>query len=130
MLVQRWGILRMAMPKNLSIKKIILLVNVLARLHNFCINELPADDQGIPEELNADTVNMMNNDDGYVTMDTVEGREVRIPTALMHGGEHFGDLPRSKKTQHNRKHPDDRTPRSLLLQRVINSLMKRPVKVK
>jgi hypothetical protein len=69
----------MAMPKNLSIKKIILLVNVLARLHNFCINELPIDDQGIPEELKADTVAMMNDNDGYVTMDTVEGREVRIP---------------------------------------------------
>jgi hypothetical protein len=130
MLVQRWGILRMAMPKGLSIKKIILLVNVLARLHNFCINELPIDDQGIPEELNADTVNMMNDNDGYVTMDTVKGREVRIPTALMHGGEHFHDFSRSKKKQHNRKHPDDRTPRSLLLQRVVNSLMKRPVKVK
>jgi len=120
----------MAMPKGLSIKKIILLVNVLARLHNFCINELPIDDQGIPEELNADTVNMMNDNDGYVTMDTVKGREVRIPTALMHGGEHFHDFSRSKKKQHNRKHPDDRTPRSLLLQRVVNSLMKRPVKVK
>lgn len=130
MLVQRWGILRMAMPKNLSIKKIILLVNVLARLHNFCINELPIDDQGIPVELNADTVNMMNDINGYVTMDTVEGREVRIPTALMHGGEHFQDISRSQKNQHNRKHPDDRTPRNLLLHRVINSLMKRPVKVK
>jgi hypothetical protein len=39
--VQRWGLLHMAMPKKLSIKKIILLVDVLARLHNFCIGELP-----------------------------------------------------------------------------------------
>jgi hypothetical protein len=35
----------MAMPKKLSIKKIILLVNVLARLHNFCIGELPDNEE-------------------------------------------------------------------------------------
>lgn len=39
MLVQKWGILRMAMPRNLSIKKIIAMVNALAKLHNFCIDE-------------------------------------------------------------------------------------------
>ena len=40
MLVQRWGILRMRMPHGLSIKKIIAMINALAKLHNFCIGEI------------------------------------------------------------------------------------------
>ena len=35
MLVQRWGILRMAMPMGITVKKTIALVNCLAKLHNF-----------------------------------------------------------------------------------------------
>ena len=130
MLVQRWGILRMAMPKNISIKKTILLVNALARLHNFCINELPIDNQEIPEELNVDTVNMMNDVDGYVTMDTVEGREVQIPTALMGGGDHYNDISRNQRTTHERRNPDSRTPRYKLLHQVISKHMKRPLPMK
>ena len=42
MLVQRWGILRMRMPHGLSIKKIIAMINALAKLHNFCIGEIDA----------------------------------------------------------------------------------------
>jgi hypothetical protein len=61
MLVQWWGLLCMAMPKKLSIKKIILLVNVLARLHNFCIGKLPNDEENdIPVELDVGTLNIMN----------------------------------------------------------------------
>ena len=130
MLVQRWGILRMAMPKNISIKKTILLVNALARLHNFCINELPIDNREIPEEFNVDTVNMMNDIDGYVTMDIVEGREVRIPTALMDGGDHYNDISRNQRTTHERRNPDRRTPRYKLLQQVISKHMKRPLPMK
>ena len=40
MLVQRWGILRMRMRHGLSIKKIIAMINALAKLHNFCIGEM------------------------------------------------------------------------------------------
>jgi hypothetical protein len=39
MLVQRWGLLRVAMPRNLSVQRIIALVIALAKLHNFCITE-------------------------------------------------------------------------------------------
>ena len=127
MLVQRWGLLRMAIPKNISIKKTILLVNALARLHNFCINELPIDDQEIPEELNVDIVNMMNDVEGYVSMDIVEGSEVRIPTALMDGGNHFNYISRNQRTTHERRNPDRQTPRYKLLQQVISKHMKRPL---
>jgi hypothetical protein len=40
MLVQRWGILQAAMPRNIGLKKVIALVNTLAKLHNFCIDEM------------------------------------------------------------------------------------------
>lgn len=39
MMVHRWGILRMAMLRLLSVTKIVAMVNALAKLHNFCINE-------------------------------------------------------------------------------------------
>jgi hypothetical protein len=37
MLVGCWGILRSAIPKNISLTRIIALVHALAKLHNFCI---------------------------------------------------------------------------------------------
>ncbi len=76
MLVQRFGLLRMAMPKKLTInKKIILLVNALARLHNFCIGELPEDEAiTVPEELNADTLNIMNHKGGNCQVGAGYGR--------------------------------------------------------
>jgi hypothetical protein len=114
-------------PKNISIKKTILLLNALARLHNFCINELPIDDQEIPEELNVDTVNMMKDVEGYVSMDIVEGSEVRIPTALMDGGDHLNDISRNQRTTHERRNPDRQTPCYKLLQQVISKHMKRPL---
>ena len=57
MLVQKWGILQIVMPRNLSIKKIITMVNALAKLHNFC-----TDESDIPvEALARDMNNIVNN---------------------------------------------------------------------
>jgi hypothetical protein len=39
MFVQRWGILRTAMPCNITVPKTISLVLALEKLHNFCIDE-------------------------------------------------------------------------------------------
>jgi hypothetical protein len=44
MLVQHWGILRMRMPHGRSSKKIIALINALAKLRNFCIGETDGND--------------------------------------------------------------------------------------
>ncbi len=65
MLVQRWGMLRTAKPCNLSIQKIIAIINALAKLHNFCVNEsnLPED---ILESLDNATNYIMNHPQGYV----------------------------------------------------------------
>jgi hypothetical protein len=67
MLVQRWGMLRTVMPCNMSIQKIITIINALAKLHNFCVNEsnLPED---IPESLDNATNYIMNHPQGYVDL--------------------------------------------------------------
>ena len=39
MLVQRWGILRTALSHSIPLTCIVALVNSLARLHNYCIDE-------------------------------------------------------------------------------------------
>ena len=39
MLVQRWGVLRKAIPPNTTITKTTTLVVSLCKLHNFCINK-------------------------------------------------------------------------------------------
>jgi hypothetical protein len=74
MMVQRWGILRMAMPKGLGIARIIALVNCLAKLHNFCIME----NELIAQELNIDTQHIINNEEGFVAMNQTHAC-VRVP---------------------------------------------------
>jgi hypothetical protein len=39
MFVQRWGILRSAIPKGISVRKTMSLVLALAKIHNFCIEQ-------------------------------------------------------------------------------------------
>ncbi len=59
----------MAMPKKLEI---ILLINVLAWLHNYCIGALPDNEENnIPVELDVDMLNIMNQAGGYVELKDV-----------------------------------------------------------
>jgi hypothetical protein len=56
-IVSRWGgILWCATSSKITIKKVIALVNCLAKLHNFCIDESESD---VPEESPTDMMNMM-----------------------------------------------------------------------
>eukprot|EP00804_Cyclotella_cryptica_P003177 CCRYP_013780-RA/>CCRYP_013780-RA protein AED:0.21 eAED:0.16 QI:0/0/0/1/1/1/2/0/414 len=97
MLVQKWGILRMAMPRNLSIKKIIAMVNALAKLHNFCIDE-----HDIPERaLAGDMNNIVNHDQGYVEMSSCGDESYDVPMDLMDAGHHFNDVPRFIRRQNS-----------------------------
>lgn len=99
MLVQRWGILRMAMPMGISVKKTIALVNCLAKLHNFCIDEVDS----ATDSLRADNCNIESSDSGFVPMIAnqdiadVLGVEVATPDGLIGGGHHFHDLPRAAR---------------------------------
>lgn len=113
------------MPKGLSISRIIALVNALAKLHNFCIDE--KDGTKIPEQLNGDHLHMMNDCNGFVPMELSEEIPgVLVPAALMNGGHHFIDVPRNIRRQQMRHNSNELLPRQRLLQQVIDSHMTRP----
>ena len=129
MMVQRWGILRMAMPKGLRIKRIIALVNALAKLHNFCIDE--KDDCSADRLLNPlsnDTLHIMSDVNGFVPLEAGREHGTLLPRALMDGGHHFSDIPRSIRRQLERQLllGSSLAPRQQLLEQVINSHLKRP----
>jgi hypothetical protein len=116
MLVQRWSILRTPLSSGISIKKVIALVNCLAKLHNFCIGsrtDLESGDGG------GDGSNGGNDDDnnnglvltedplerfgnftetaqGYAVLEaSIEHPEASLrPVELLDGGNHFHGFPR------------------------------------
>ncbi len=114
--MQQFGLLHMTMPKKLTIKKVIILVNVLARLHNFCISEsTEGEENTIPELLDIDTFNIINHSDGYVELeDVIDTNLTKLPLALMHVGEHFNVIPEVECRKHQRQNPDELTLRWLL----------------
>lgn len=122
MLVNRWAILRTAMPKNITIRKTIALVNALVKLHNFCIDELVDMDDVVIESSPLDTYNIMNMQGGYVSLEESEDHDVPIPSQLLDGGDHFADFPRDKRRQRN----DNMLPRKLLHDKVVESHKVRP----
>ena len=123
MLVGRWGILRAAIPQNISISRTISLVYVLAKLHNFCINE-KLEPEGIPDTTIDDEHYLMLQPDGYLTMDVNECG-VSVPAGLMNCGHHREDMPLANR----RQRLDDaelKLPRENLLLKVILSQKSRP----
>ena len=77
----------MAMPKCLSIPKIIAHFTVLAKLPNFCINEKDCDEcNNISEHLNCDSLYMMNDCHGYALMENHSDQHgTLVPMAIMNG---------------------------------------------
>ena len=128
MMVQRWGILRMAMPKGLGIVRIIALVNALAKLHNFCIGEASSgrDSAAQLQQLSVDTHHIINNEDGFVPMEASREHGTSLPRALMEPGHHFADIPRNVRRQHERVNAEHNLPQQRLLKQVIDSHLKRP----
>jgi len=123
MLVGRWGILRAAIPQNISISRTISLVHELAKLHNFCIDET-LEPEGIPETTINDEHYLMLQPDGYLTMDVNEWG-VSVPAGLMDCGHHREDMPLANR----RQRLDDaelKLPRENFLLKVILSQKSRP----
>ncbi|KAL3786777.1 hypothetical protein ACHAW5_002978 [Stephanodiscus triporus] len=108
MLVFWWGILRSAIPHNISISKTIALVHALAKLHNFCIDEEKDDNFGgdytVTDVMQNDENYMMMQDQGYILMNVNDTGE-RIPLSLVDGSHHLDDMPRS--VQRNWSRVDD-----------------------
>jgi hypothetical protein len=81
---------------DITIVQTVAIVNCLARLHNFCIDE--ADRLGevswVEEKLPLDVENMINNPDGYVPLMMVDNHDdIAIPVEIMDAGHHFDDCP-------------------------------------
>lgn len=123
MLVSRWGILRSAIPQNISLKKTIALVNSLAKLHNFC---LAMKDKAL-ETMASDAFRMMNASDGYVTLEEgTDTQDYRVPRGLLDGGLHLNDIPRDIRRRWNRAAANAILPRELLHEKVASSHKVRP----
>jgi hypothetical protein len=103
MLVHRWGILRKAIPLNISLSKTSALVVALCKLHNFCINE---NDTGIAQPTSDDSLDIAIS--GGFTLPAFEREtrhqdftytvEDRVDT-LLDAGNHFLDVPRHQLRQ-------------------------------
>jgi hypothetical protein len=123
MLVQRWGIIWTAMPRNLSIAKIIAIVNALARLHNFCIDETNTS-QTVPRSMDRYSHHIMSNQHGYVELSTE--RDAPVPTDLINGGEHFSNIECSYLCNHQFSNPERDLPCKQLNNIIINGHWEQP----
>ncbi len=84
----------MVMQWNLSVSKIVALMIVLAKLHNFCIGQTEILER-VPQMLDRDWLHVMNAHSGYVSLgnDDHAQQNTVVPTDLMYLGEHFNDVP-------------------------------------
>ena len=88
MLTERWGILRSTMPRNITICKTIALVYLLARLHNFCIQQ--NDSVNVAQSLFSDELHIERLG-GMPLESTQYTNGQRIPEQLIGGGHWFSD---------------------------------------
>jgi hypothetical protein len=126
MLVHRWGILRSAIPLGITIQKTVALVNALAKLHNYCIDRKDGTDT-VCEPTTEDLSNIMVSEGGYVSMETVDSCDVELPVQLMDAGHHFDDIPESQRRGDKQQSTNIILPRTLLLHKVVESDMTRPM---
>ncbi len=87
--------MRSAIPCNITIANTVALVSCLARLHNFCIDEVERTQEYEEEALPLDLELMMNGLEGYVRMVKVKvmdsNQDVPIPKDIIDGSNHFDD---------------------------------------
>jgi DDE superfamily endonuclease len=89
-LTHRWSILQSAIPMKVSIKKTVSLVIVLAKLHNFCIDN--KDGNPLP---NTPSDALRHEIQGIIPLQPIQLNDTSnsiIPTQLMNGGHHFDDI--------------------------------------
>jgi hypothetical protein len=126
MLVQRWSMLRAPMPCNFSITKIIALVNALAKLQNFCIDE----QECAPDsDLNVDHEYMMSNKGGYIGMVSNDTHDIPIPEGLMDCSHHFQDVPRAYWRAWSNSHLEAQLPEKIMHDKVVSMHYCRPYRV-
>jgi hypothetical protein len=84
--VQRWGILQMAMPQNVSLAKTTAMVMALAKIHNYCTDEVDLPLQSTV----ADGFRKVKI--GAVPMVMSPEANMVVPVGLFHAGHHFDDI--------------------------------------
>ena len=118
----------MAMPNGVRVKKTIALVDALAKLHNFCIdqNDGNTPDSNVDQALFEDLVNVEGYNSGFVPLvQNVEGRDVLdididTPEALVGGGEHFAGIPHYCRCTRDESFQESQLPRTALCMHVEN----------
>ncbi len=121
MLSQRWGLLRAAIPKGITLSKTVRLVMALAKLHNFCIDEK---DLNIHPLTARDELNIRRSESGYVPMEDIRGTGQHGTRELVGGGHHTDDYPRDIRRSLHRY--NGVLPREIMLDKVARSGLSRP----
>ena len=123
----------MAIPHTISLTQIVVLVNTLAQLHNFCIletdrlNRLKNKEQ-LMNQLSLDVQYMMENEDRYVELQNSAEHCMAVLTALLDAFKPFDGLSQNLLRQHRYSNPENTLPRYMLHQFVADNHYKRPVK--
>ena len=121
------------MPLNITIVRTVAMVNCLARLHNFCIDE--ADRLGekvspVEEQLPLDLENMINSPDGYVPLKIVKYHDgIAFPFEIMDAGHHFDDCSQAVRRGQGTdasSASNGELPHTILLNHVVDSHKTRP----
>lgn len=127
MLVHRWGILRKAIPMNITVQKTTSLVFCLCKLHNFCISERENIAQPDPKDVmnirmeGGFALSRFDNDDTW-TFNAVNDRV----NELMDGGEHFDDVHRRNIGNSNYQTTESVLPNITMLEYIESKGYQRP----
>ncbi len=120
------------MPLNITIVWTAAMVNCLARLHNFCIDEaaILGEVSRVEEQLPLDLENMINNPDGYVPLMMDDNHDgIVIPLEKMDALHHFDDCPQAARRGRRTdvaSASNGELPRTILLNHVVDSHKMRP----
>lgn len=121
MFVNRWGILRRAIPAAIPMKKVPQLVMCLARLHNYCVSDRLAKKKRVKlaPALAIDQAEIAAN--GGIP-------STATPDQLLHGGEHFDDVTANmrRNVQYRARKDSGKLPQELMLESVVAQGLKRP----
>ena len=124
-LVNRWGILRKALPSSMGIGKIICLVMCLCKLHNYCVDErlLRVDGADIEEPTAQDQLGIAAQ--GGLRFD--DNCDMEGPEDLLGAGHHFSDTTEAQRVAFMRCClVNDALPREKLCSQVARGGFKRP----
>lgn len=124
-LTQRWGILRSAIPKGISIKKTVALVLSLAKLHNFLIED---ENEGSMEASLAQDERHMEQIGAVPLEDNQETNGQGVPVQLLGGGSHFEGMDRNERRRLHRSFSGIELPREHLYAEVLDKDLQRPLR--